>query len=573
MAFSALLALTLTPALCATILKPVEKGHHVEKRGFFGWFNRGFGRTATSYQGFVGRMLTKTGRYLLVYGAILLCVGLLYARLPTSFLPAEDQGYAVTNIQLPPGASAGRTEQVIQQVEQYYMKEKNVAHIVAVRGFSFSGSGQNAGLAFTPLIHWDERKNADQSVTAIIGRAFGALSQIKDAIIFPVNPPPIPELGNATGFTFRLQDRAGMGHAALLAARNQLMGMAGKSAVVTGIRPEGLEDTPQLQLNVDRDKASALGVAFVDINATLSTAFGSSYINDFPNAGRLQRVLVQADAPDRLQPEDIGRLYAKNSAGDMVPFSSFSSSTWNTGPVQLTRYNGYPAMKLSGNAAPGKSTGEAMAEMERLAAQLPTGFGYEWTGQSLEEKTSGSQAPALFALSLLAVFLVLAALYESTTIPLAVILVVPLGLLGALLGATMRDMPNDVYFKVGLIAIIGLSAKNAILIIEFAKDLQAEGMGLIEATLEAVHLRFRPIIMTSLAFILGVLPLVLASGAGSASQRAIGTGVMGGMITATLLAVFLVPVFFVVVRKLFKGSERQRRMHAAHRIHTEEEQL
>jgi multidrug efflux pump len=573
MMFSALLALTLTPALCATILKPVEKGHHVEKRGFFGWFNRGFGRTATSYQGFVARMLRTAGRYMLIYGLILVCVGLLYARLPTSFLPAEDQGYAVTNIQLPPGASANRTAEVIQQVERYYLNEKNVANIVAVRGFSFSGSGQNAGLAFTPFIPWDERKNADQSVTSIVGRAFGALSQIKDAIIFPVNPPPIPELGNATGFTFRLQDRAGLGHDALLAARGQLLGMAGKSPVLAGVRPEGLEDTPQLQLNVDRDKANALGVAFADINATLSTAFGSSYINDFPNGGRLQRVIVQADAEDRLQPEDIGRLYARNTAGDMVPFSSFSSTSWTTGPVQLVRYNGYPAMKISGNAAPGRSTGEALIEMERLAGQLPAGFGFEWTGQSLEEKTSGSQAPALFALSLLAVFLVLAALYESTTIPLAVILVVPLGLLGALLGATMRELPNDVYFKVGLIAIIGLSAKNAILIIEFAKDLQAEGMGLIEATLEAVHLRFRPIIMTSLAFILGVLPLVVATGAGSASQRAIGTGVMGGMITATVLAVFLVPVFFVVVRKLFKGSERQRKMYAAHRLHPEEEQI
>ncbi|RZL41499.1 MAG: efflux RND transporter permease subunit, partial [Variovorax sp.] len=427
MMFSALLALTLTPALCATILKPVEKGHHVEKRGFFGWFNRGFNRTATSYQGFVGRMLKTAGRYMLIYGLILVCVGLLYSRLPTSFLPAEDQGYAVTNIQLPPGASANRTADVIQQVEQHYMNEKNVANIVAVRGFSFSGSGQNAGLVFTPFIPWDERKNADQAVTSIVGRAFGALSQIKDAIIFPVNPPPIPELGNATGFTFRLQDRAGLGHDALLAARNQLLGMAGKSPVLAGVRPEGLEDTPQLQLNVDRDKANALGVSFADINATLSTAFGSSYINDFPNAGRLQRVIVQADAADRLQPEDIGRLYARNTAGDMVPFSSFSSTSWTTGPVQLVRYNGYPAMKISGNAAPGRSTGEALAEMENLAGQLPAGFGFEWTGQSLEEKTSGSQAPALFALSLLAVFLVLAALYESTTIPLAVILVVPLG--------------------------------------------------------------------------------------------------------------------------------------------------
>jgi multidrug efflux pump len=573
MLFSALLALTLTPALCATLLKPVQAGHHHEKRGFFGWFNRGFSRTATGYQGMVARILRKAGRYMLVYGLILLCVGLLYVRLPTSFLPNEDQGFFITNIQLPPGASAGRTEQVIKQIEGYYLKQKDIEHIVAVRGFSFSGSGQNAGLAFTPLKDWKERKNADQSVSSLVGRAFGALSQIKDAIIFPVNPPPIRELGNATGFTFRLQDRSGQGHAALLAARNQLLGMAGKSAVLRGVRPEGLEDTPQLQLNVDRDKANALGVSFADINTTLSNAFGSSYINDFPNAGRMQRVILQADAADRLQPEDIAQLYARNTAGEMVPFSSFSSSKWIAGPVQLTRYNGYPSMRLSGDAAPGRSTGEALSEMERLASQLPAGFGFEWTGQSLEEKTSGSQAPALFALSLLAVFLVLAALYESTTIPLAVILVVPLGILGALLGASLRGLPNDVYFKVGLIAIIGLSAKNAILIIEFAKDLQAEGMGVIEATLEAVHLRFRPILMTSLAFILGVLPLVVANGAGSASQRAIGTGVMGGMITATVLAVFLVPVFFVVVRRLFKGSERQRKMYAAHRIHAEEEQL
>jgi multidrug efflux pump len=573
MMFSALLALSLTPALCATILKPVEAGHHHEKRGFFGWFNRGFSRTAGGYQSTVARILGKAGRYMIVYGLIVACVALLYARLPSSFLPNEDQGFFITNIQLPPGASAARTEQVIKQVEGYYLKQKDIEHIVAVRGFSFSGNGQNAGLAFTPLKDWKERKSEDQSVNTLVGRAFGALSQIKDAIIFPVNPPPIRELGNATGFTFRLQDRAGLGHAALLQARNQLLGLAAQSKVLRGVRPDGLEDTPQLQLDVDRDKAQALGVTFAEINATLSNAFGSAYVNDFPNAGRMQRVILQADAVDRLQPEDIAQLYARNSNGDMVPFSAFAKPRWVTGPVQLVRYNGYPSMRISGDAAPGRSTGEALAEMEQLVTKLPAGFGFEWTGQSLEEKTSGSQAPALFALSLLAVFLVLAALYESTSIPLAVILVVPLGVLGALLGASLRGMPNDVYFKVGLIAIIGLSAKNAILIIEFAKDLQAEGMSLIDATLEAVHLRFRPIIMTSLAFILGVLPLVIASGAGSASQRAIGTGVMGGMITATVLAVFLVPVFFVVVRKLFHGSERQRKMYAAHRIHQHEEQI
>ncbi|HYD93936.1 MAG TPA: efflux RND transporter permease subunit [Noviherbaspirillum sp.] len=569
MLYSALMALSLTPALCATILKPVQAGHHHAKRGFFGWFNRGFHSTATNYQGFVARMLGKTGRYMVIYGLIIGVVALLYARLPTSFLPAEDQGYLITNVQLPPGASANRTLEVIKQVEDYYLNQPSVARTVAVRGFSFAGSGQNAALVFTPLKDWSER-GAGQSAQEIAARAFGALSQIKDAIIFPVNPPPIRELGNATGFTFRLQDRGGLGHEALLAARGQLLGLAAKSEVVRGVRPEGLEDTPQLQLDIDRYKANALGVSFADISSVLSNAIGSAYLNDFPNAGRQQRVILQADAPQRLQPQDLLNLYVRNSQGNMVPLSAFATSRWVTGPVQLIRYNGYPAMRISGEAAPGRSTGEALAEMERLAAQLPQGIGYEWTAGSAEEKTSGAQAPALFALSLIAVFLVLAALYESTTIPVSVLLVVPLGVLGALLGATLRGMPNDVYFKVGLIAIIGLSAKNAILIVEFAKDLQAEGRSLVEATLEAVHLRFRPIIMTSLAFILGVLPLVIATGAGSASQRAIGTGVMGGMITATVLAVFLVPVFFVVVRKLFPASKREQEFTLAHSHQHEE---
>ena len=572
MVFSVLMAFSLTPALCATILKPVEAGHHHEKRGFFGWFNRRFYRTANGYQSVVGRMLNKTGRYMILYAAILVCVGLLYARLPASFLPNEDQGYIVTNVQLPAGASASRTLDVLKKIENYYLKLPSVQHVVSISGFSFSGNGQNAGLVFTPLKDWSER-GADESADAIAGKAFGVFSQIKDAIVYPLNPPPIPELGNATGFTFRLQDRAGLGHDALVAARNQLLGMAAKSKILAGVRPEGLEDAPQLELDIDRDKANALGVPFDAINSILSTALGSAYINDFPNQGRQQRVIVQADAPYRLQPQDLANLYARSTSGTMVPFSSFMTSKWIVGPVQLTRYNGYPAMKISGNAAPGYSTGQAMNEMERLAAKLPPGFGYEWTGQSLEEKTSGSQAPALYTLSLVAVFLVLAALYESTSIPLAVMLVVPLGILGALLGVTLRGMPNDVYFKVGMIAVVGLSAKNAILIVEFAKDLQAQGKGLVEATLEAVHMRFRPIIMTSMAFILGVLPLVIAHGAGSASQRAIGTGVMGGMITATVLAVFLVPVFFVVVRRRFRGSERQRRMYAAHMPRNEDEQL
>ncbi|HCN89285.1 MAG TPA: multidrug efflux RND transporter permease subunit, partial [Oxalobacteraceae bacterium] len=372
MMFSVLMAFTLTPALCATLLKPVEAGHHHAKTGFFGWFNRTFHRTATGYQGFVAKMLRRTGRYMLVYGLIVVCVGLLYARLPSSFLPSEDQGYLITNIQLPPGASANRTIGVIKQVEQYYLKQPAVAHVVAVAGFSFSGSGQNAGLVFTPLKDWSKRPS-DQSAFAVAGRAFGELSNIRDAIIFPVNPPPIRELGNATGFTFRLQDRGGLGHEALIAARDQLLGLAAKSAVLKGVRAEGLEDTPQLQLMIDRDKASALGLSFADINNTLSTSLGSAYINDFPNQGRQQRVILQADAPERLQPDDLLKLNVRNAQGAMVPMSSFASSHWITAPVQLSRYNGYPAIKISGDAASGRSTGEALTEMEKLAAQLPAG--------------------------------------------------------------------------------------------------------------------------------------------------------------------------------------------------------
>ncbi|MRV76734.1 efflux RND transporter permease subunit [Duganella sp. FT92W] len=563
MVFSALMALSLTPALCATLLKPIPAGHH-EKRGFFGWFNRRFAATASGYQGFIARILTRTGRYMIVFALICGVVAWLYVRLPSSFLPNEDQGYIIANVQLPAGASKSRTEEVLEKVESYLRQQPAVARTIAVAGFSFSGNGQNAGLVFIPLKDWDERGPED-AADKVAQRAFKGLSGIADASIFALSPPPIRELGNATGVTLRLQDRSSLGHAALIAARNQLLGLAAKSPVLKSMRPEGLEDAPQLQLDIDREKAYALGVSFADINNALSVAFGSSYVNDFTSSGRQQRVIAQADAARRLQPEDLLRIHVKSASGSMVPLASIAKSQWVTGAMQLVRYNGYPAIRLSGDAQAGYSTGEAMAEIERLAQQLPPGFGIEWTGQSLEEKTSGAQAPALFALSMLAAFLVLAALYESESIPIAVLLVVPLGILGALLGATIRGLPNDVYFKVGLIAIIGLSAKNAILIIEFAKDLQAQGKGLVEATLEAVHLRFRPIIMTSLAFILGVLPLVVASGAGSASQRAIGTGVMGGMITATVLAVFLVPVFFVVIRRIFKGSERQRRL-AAHEL-------
>jgi multidrug efflux pump len=570
MVFSAIMALTLTPALCATLLKPIPPGHH-ERKGFFGAFNRLFRRTSDKYTSWVSRMLKTTGRYMVIYGVIVAAVALLAVRMPTSFLPAEDQGYLLANVQLPPGASTARTLSVMEQAEQYFLKEPGVQGIVSVLGYSFSGNGQNGGLLFVPLKDWKERDKPELSSEAIAKKAMMLMAIIRDAIVFTVNPPAIRELGNATGFSLRLQDRAGLGHDALLAARNQLLGMMSKSEVIKSARPEGMEDSPQLRLDIDRDKANALGLSLIDINATLSGTFGSVYVNDFPNLGRQQRVIVQAVPEKRLMPEDLEKIFVRNNQGTMVPFSAFSSSKWVNGPVQLVRFNGYPAMKIQGDAAPGKSSGDALVEVERLVAQLPQGIGYEWAGQSLEEKAAGSTATLLFALALLSVFLVLAALYESTTIPIAVLLVVPLGVLGAVAFTMLRGMPNDVYFKVGLIAIIGLSAKNAILIIEFAKDLQATGMDLVEATLKAVRLRFRPIIMTSFAFILGVLPLVIATGAGSASQRAIGTGVMGGMIAATVLAVFFVPVFFIVVRSIFKGNERQRKLYAAHLDDTSKE--
>ncbi|CAN5588474.1 efflux RND transporter permease subunit [soil metagenome] len=556
-AFSAFMALSLTPALCATLLKPIPKGEHHEKKGFFGWFNRKFARTAKGYESLVARLLKRAARYLFIYAAIVGVLIFVYLRLPTSFLPSEDQGNIIVNVQLPPGATLERTTAVMEQVEAVVLKQPEVQSMVGVLGFSFSGQGQNAGLAFVTLKPWDERKAAGMSADALSARLSGALFGIRDAFIFALSPPPIPELGNATGFTFRLQDRAGAGHEALINARNQMLGMASQSKVLTQVRPDGLEDAPQLQIDIDRDKANALGVSFDAINTALSTSLGSSYVNDFPNQGRLQRVVVQADAPARMQPDDLLQLNATNTQGQPVPLSAFATTRWVKGAQQTVSYNGYPAVRISGAPAAGFSTGAALAEMEKLATRLPAGFGYEWTGQSREEKLAGSQAMILYCFAILAVFLCLAALYESWSIPLSVILVVPLGVLGVVLATLLRSYSNDVYFQVGLITIIGLSAKNAILIIEFAKDLQAQGKGVIEAALSAAHLRFRPIVMTSLAFGLGVVPLVIASGAGSASQRAIGTGVLGGMITGTGLAVFFVPIFFVVVRGLFKGSKRQ----------------
>ncbi|WP_027906931.1 efflux RND transporter permease subunit [Pseudomonas taiwanensis] len=554
--FSAFLALSLTPALCATLLKPVAKGGHHERKGFFGWFNRRFEATSEGYQRWVMAALKRSGRYLLVYGALLAVLGYGFSQLPTAFLPTEDQGYTITDIQLPPGASRMRTEQVAAQIEAHNAQEPGVGNTTVILGFSFSGSGQNAALAFTTLKDWSER-GSDDSAQSIADRATVAFSQIKDAIAFSVLPPPIDGLGESTGFEFRLQDRGGIGHGELMAARDQLLAGAAKSKVLTNVRESSLAESPQVQLEIDRRQANALGVSFADIGSVLDTAVGSNYVNDFPNQGRMQRVVVQAEGDRRSQVQDLLNIHVRNSSGKMVPLAAFVQARWVSGPVQLTRYNGYPAVSISGEPAAGYSSGEAMAEIERLVAQLPVGTGLEWTGLSLQERLSGSQAPLLMGLSLLVVFLCLAALYESWSIPTAVLLVVPLGVLGAVLAVTLRGMPNDVFFKVGLITLIGLSAKNAILIIEFAKSLVDQGHDAVDAAVQAARLRLRPIVMTSLAFILGVVPLAIATGASSASQQAIGTGVIGGMLSATLAVVF-VPVFFVVVMRLAgRGSAIQ----------------
>ncbi|MEW5113613.1 efflux RND transporter permease subunit [Citrobacter freundii] len=555
MALSVLVALILTPALCATLLKPVSAEHHEKKNGFFGWFNAKFDHSVNHYTNSVSGIVRKTGRYLVVYLIIVIGMAVLFMRLPTSFLPEEDQGVFMTMIQLPAGATQERTQKVLDQVTQYYLtnEKANVESVFTVNGFSFSGQGQNSGLAFVSLKPWDERSGEENSVEAVIARATRAFSQIRDGLVFPFNMPAIVELGTATGFDFELIDQGGLGHTALTQARNQLLGMVAKHPdLLVRVRPNGLEDTPQFKLDVDQEKAQALGVSLSDINETISASLGGYYVNDFIDRGRVKKVYVQGDAKYRMLPADINNLYIRSSNGEMVPFSAFRASHWIYGSPRLERYNGMPSMEILGEAAPGRSTGEAMALMESLAEKLPNGIGHDWTGMSYQERLSGNQAPALYAISLIVVFLCLAALYESWSIPFSVMLVVPLGVVGALLAASLRGMNNDVYFQVGLLTTIGLSAKNAILIVEFAKDLMdKEGKGLIEATLEASRMRLRPILMTSLAFILGVMPLVISHGAGSGAQNAVGTGVMGGMLTATLLAIFFVPVFFVVVRRRF----------------------
>ncbi|NBC98422.1 efflux RND transporter permease subunit [Atlantibacter hermannii] len=555
MALSVLVALILTPALCATLLKPPSGEKHDKNAGLFGRFNRLFDKSVDHYSNSVSRIIHSTTRYLVVYVIIVAGMVALFMKLPTSFLPEEDQGVFMTLVQLPAGATQQRTQKVLDEINDYYLtkESKNVESVFTVNGFSFSGQGQNAGIAFISLKPWEERSGDENKVQSIIMRATMAFRNIRDAMVFPFNLPAIIELGTGTGFDFELIDQANQGHDALTQARNQLLGAAAaRSDVLVRVRPNGLEDTPQFKIDVDQDKAQALGVALSDINQTLSTALGGNYVNDFIDEGRVKKVYLQSDAKFRMLPSDLNTLFVRSSSGEMVPFSAFASSHWIKGSPRLERYNGLPSMEIQGEAMPGKSTGEAMEVMESLASTLPAGFGYQWTGMSYQERLSGNQAPALYAISLIVVFLCLAALYESWSVPFSVMLVVPLGVVGALLAATVKGLDNDVYFQVGLLTTIGLSAKNAILIVEFAKDLMdKEDKNLIEATLEAVRMRLRPILMTSLAFILGVLPLVISKGAGSGSQNAVGTGVMGGMLAATLLAIFFVPVFFVVIRQRF----------------------
>lgn len=552
MALSVMVALIFTPALCATMLKAIPKGEHgTPKKGFFGWFNRSFDRGVKSYERGVGNMLSRKAPYLLAY--VLIVVGMiwLFTRIPTAFLPEEDQGVLFAQVQTPAGSSAERTQVVIDEMRSYLLDKEAgaVASVFTVNGFNFAGRGQSSGLAFIMLKPWHER-DSNNSVFALAQRAQQHFFSFRDAMVFAFAPPAVLELGNATGFDVFLQDRAGIGHEKLMEARNQFLGMAAQSKVLYQVRPNGLNDEPQYHLEIDDAKARALGVSISDINSTLSISFGSSYVNDFIDRGRVKKVYIQGQAGSRMSPEDLKKWYVRNSAGTMVPFSAFAKGEWIYGSPKLARYNGVEAMEILGSPAPGYSTGEAMAEVEAIAKKLPAGVGISWTGLSYEERLSGSQAPALYALSLLMVFLCLAALYESWSIPIAVMLVVPLGIIGALMATSLRGLSNDVYFQVGLLTTIGLAAKNAILIVEFAKELHEQGRSLRDAAIEACRMRLRPIIMTSLAFVLGVVPLAISTGAGSGSQHAIGTGVIGGMLTATILAIFWVPLFFVTVSSM-----------------------
>jgi multidrug efflux pump len=551
MALSVLVAIVLTPALCATLLKPIAKGHHVSERGFFGWFNRKFDQGTLKYERSVGGIIARSRRFLLVFMAMSAVMVVVFLRLPTSFLPMEDQGFAFTIVQAPVGATTERTAHVMARVEKQFMDDPAVDSVFSVQGFSFAGAGQNTGMAFVQLKDWSARHKADLSLDAVIGRAMGAFSQIKEAMVFAFAPPAVPELGNSAGFDFYLKDNAGLGHAALVEARNQFLQAASQSKLLANVRANGQDDTPQFRIDVDYRKAAAQGLAIGDINDTLTMAWGGQYVDDFMDRGRVKRVFVQSDAPFRMAPEDFEKWSVRNTSGAMVPFRAFASTRWDFGSPRLERYNGVSAMEINGEAAPGVSSGDAMTEVEKLVAKLPRGVGMEWTGQSYQEREAGAQAPLLYTLSVLVVFLCLAGLYESWTIPTAVLLVAPLGILGTVVAAYLAGLDRDVYFQVAMLTTVGLSSKNAILIVEFAKENLEKGMDLIAATLLAVRTRLRPILMTSLAFGLGVLPLALATGAGSGAQRAIGTGVLGGMIAGTALGIFFVPLFFVMVRRVF----------------------
>ena len=560
MVLSVLVAMILTPALCATLLKPVKPGESHERKGFFGWFNRTFNRSASRYETFVGKILHRSLRWMLIYVVLLGGMVFLFLHLPTSFLPLEDRGMFTTSVQLPSGSTQQQTLKVVQKAEDYFLnnEKQNVESVFATVGSGPGGNGQNVARMFVRLKDWDQRDPETGSSFAIIERATKAFNQINEARVIASSPPAISGLGSSAGFDMELEDHAGKGHDALMAARDTLLELAGKNPLLTRVRHNGLDDSPQLQVDIDQRKAQALGVSIDDINDTLQTAWGSSYVNDFMDRGRVKKVYVQAAAKYRMLPDDINLWYVRNSSGTMVPFSAFATSRWETGSPRLERYNGYSAVEIVGEAAPGISTGTAMDMMEKLAAQLPTGFGLEGTAMSYQERLSGAQAPALYAISLLVVFLCLAALYESWSVPFSVMLVVPLGVIGALLATWMRGLENDVYFQVGLLTVIGLSAKNAILIVEFANELNEKGQDLLSATLSACRQRLRPILMTSLAFIFGVLPMATSTGAGSGSQHAVGTGVMGGMISATVLAIFFVPLFFVLVRRRFPLKERRK---------------
>jgi len=557
MILSVLTAQILTPALCSTLLKPVAKGHHAGESGWFTWFfryfNRAFEFCRGKYEGIVGRSFGKPVRYLVVYGAIVAAMAFFYLQLPTAFLPDEDQGFIVCQVQLPAGATQERTIKVIEQLEHHFLEneKKTVETIITVAGFSLAGRGQNMGLAFVRLKDWKLRPTPDLKAPAVAGRAMAAFSQIKDGLVFAFSPPAVVELGQANGFDFQLQDRGGLGHSALMDARNQLLGMAMKNPKLIAVRPNGQDDSPQFKLDIDDVRAGALGISQASINDVLSTAWGSAYINDFIQNGRVKKVYLQSEARSRMLPEDINTWYVSNRNGEMVPFSAFATAHWQYGSPRLERYNGIPSAEILGQAAPGVSTGEAMTEMEKMAAQLPPGIGYEWTGLSYEEKQAGKQAPALYAISLLVVFLSVAALYESWTIPFVNLLMLPLGLVGAVTAVKLRMLPNDVYFQIGILTTIGLSTKNAILIIQFIKDQMHQGHELVDATLAAIKIRLRPVIMTSLAFFFGTLPLALTKGAGAAAQNAIGTAVTGGLLSATFIDLIFIPFFFVLVTRLF----------------------